>query len=389
MQTGSHPFSKEGIPDTYFANPDRDDWQDILCLHEKVAEAQETLKAFNALPDYILILNKKRQTVFANSTLLEYLGNPEKQAYLGKRPGELFNCTHASENEGGCGCAESCKVCGAVKAILGAANDKMMKEECQINRGNQEALDLRVWSRPFEFGDQKLILFTFSDISSEKRRQALESIFFHDVINTAGSIRSIAHIMSSQHNTNREEHLKSIVRDLSDRLLDEIQAQRILSNAEHDELAVSPDHHDLAHLIDLVIDLYRNHEVATGKHIQLNYQSNIHQMETDSLLFTRVLGNMLKNALEATDTGETVTITVSSQDNDILLQVHNNQAMPRPVQLQVFNRSFSTKGPNRGLGTYSMKMIGEKYLKGRVSFVSTPEQGTTFSLKLPIIYSLS
>ncbi len=63
--------------------------------------------------------------------------------------------------------------------------------------------------------------------------------------------------------------------------------------------------------------------------------------------------------------------------------VHNDGVMPRDVQLQVFQRSFSTKGPGRGLGTYSIKLLTERYLHGRASFTSTPETGTTFSVTYP------
>jgi len=54
------------------------------------------------------------------------------------------------------------------------------------------------------------------------------------------------------------------------------------------------------------------------------------------------------------------------------------------VALRVFQRSFSTKaGQGRGLGTFSMKLFGENYLGGRVSFTSLQEAGTTFSLERP------
>jgi len=58
--------------------------------------------------------------------------------------------------------------------------------------------------------------------------------------------------------------------------------------------------------------------------------------------------------------------------------------MPRAVQLQVFRRSFSTKGAGRGLGTWSMKLLSG-YLQGEVGFVSTEDAGTTFWLQLPVI----
>lgn len=58
--------------------------------------------------------------------------------------------------------------------------------------------------------------------------------------------------------------------------------------------------------------------------------------------------------------------------------------MPEQVRLQVFQRSFSTKGePGRGIGTYSIKLFGETYLGGRVSFSSQEPEGTTFTLVVP------
>jgi sensor histidine kinase regulating citrate/malate metabolism len=50
----------------------------------------------------------------------------------------------------------------------------------------------------------------------------------------------------------------------------------------------------------------------------------------------------------------------------------------------IFKKRFSTKGKGRGLGTYSIKMLTENYLKGKVFFESSPESGTIFSVQLPL-----
>jgi sensor histidine kinase regulating citrate/malate metabolism len=67
----------------------------------------------------------------------------------------------------------------------------------------------------------------------------------------------------------------------------------------------------------------------------------------------------------------------------VIFFVHNDQFMPKEVQLQVFKRSFSTKGKDRGLGTYSIKLLGERYLKGKVWFETDLKNGTTFLISLP------
>jgi len=62
----------------------------------------------------------------------------------------------------------------------------------------------------------------------------------------------------------------------------------------------------------------------------------------------------------------------------------NPDAIPPEVVPRIFQRSFSTKpGAGHGLGTYSMRLLAEQYLGGRVTFTTSLEAGTTFSLTLP------
>ena len=74
--------------------------------------------------------------------------------------------------------------------------------------------------------------------------------------------------------------------------------------------------------------------------------------------------------------------SVPRDDEWVTFWVHNPGFMPREVQLQLFKRSFTTKGAGRGLGTYSMKLLTERYLKGQISFTSTEADGTTFEIRL-------
>ncbi|MDP8262499.1 MAG: hypothetical protein P9M13_04250 [Candidatus Ancaeobacter aquaticus] len=47
---------------------------------------------------------------------------------IGKRPGELFGCVHATEMPAGCGTSVFCTECGAVKSIISAQNGKVWFE---------------------------------------------------------------------------------------------------------------------------------------------------------------------------------------------------------------------------------------------------------------------
>jgi signal transduction histidine kinase len=97
----------------------------------------------------------------------------------------------------------------------------------------------------------------------------------------------------------------------------------------------------------------------------------------------RVLINIVKNALEATPPHGRIRLWCEREESSITFKVWNVGEMPPEVALRVFQRYFSTKDQGRGLGTYSIKLIGEQYLKGSVDF-TTSSEGTVFSFRLPV-----
>ncbi len=121
-----------------------------------------------------------------------------------------------------------------------------------------------------------------------------------------------------------------------------------------------------------------NHEVASSRFIVIHPGAEEFTFSSDETLLMRVIGNMTKNALEAIKSGETITLSCSKKDDKIRFSVQNPGEMPQEAKLQVFQRSFSTKGSGRGLGTYSIKLLGEQYLNGKVGFTSSSEEGTIF-----------
>ena len=65
-----------------------------------------------------------------------------------------------------------------------------------------------------------------------------------------------------------------------------------------------------------------------------------------------------------------VKISYGKRDKGTFISVQNDRAMSNEVKYQIFQKSFSTKGNGRGLGTFSIKLLTERYLKGSVSFES-------------------
>ena len=107
-------------------------------------------------------------------------------------------------------------------------------------------------------------------------------------------------------------------------------------------------------------------------------------LNTDRALLQRVLGNMVLNAIEASRPHENVGVSYRVADGQVEFRVHNASHIPEEIRVQVFQRSFSTKGAGRGLGTYSMKLLSERYLNGSVGLSSSPEHGTIFVARYPL-----
>ncbi len=352
----------------------------------------EVIKSFLVLPElldammgFALILNKQRQVVFVNVAFLTFLREHEALPHVGQRVGELFHCVNSTRSPSGCGTTKYCRVCGSARAVAAAVEGQAAVQEFRLqSQVSGEDLDLLVRGTPFNVGEDGFVIFAAVDISHEKRRRALERIFFHDVTNTASGIQGLASIMMDVEPDVAIHDFAPKVKVASDHLIAEIISQRDLSSAESGELKTKTAAVNSKGLLEDLATLYSHHQVGKGRHIVLAPECSDVAMITDRTLLLRVLGNLIKNALEASPSGAEVRVSSRREGDRAVFTVHNLTAMPREIQLQVFQRSFSTKGSDRGLGTYSIRLLSERYLKGKVSFTSSPEDGTVFTAVYPL-----
>jgi signal transduction histidine kinase len=371
---------------THFAPAERDPLPVLRQQRDRVLAHELLRRLVEVLPDAVLILNRHRQIIYANRMACAMLAaGPD--ALLAMRPGEALGCTHACDEDGGCGTTRFCGVCGAVRAILdGQRNQRAETQECRINRvvnGVETALDLRVWSIPLgEIGDS-VMMFIMRDISAQQRRELLERIFFHDVINAAGALQALLDLtVQDAEPGSLPEHV-ILAHEVGRDMLDQIEAARDLALAEGGRLEPRLERFDVTPLLMRLCDNYRSHLLGADKHLPGPSVTGDPVITTAPQLLNQVMTNLLRNALEASEPGGTVTVSFRNQ-GEAVFEVHNDTTMSESVRLQIFQRSFSTRqGSGRGVGTYSVKLITERYLHGSVSFSSAPGQGTTFTIRLP------
>ncbi len=334
--------------------------------------------------DFVGVLNGHRQFVFINRG---YFPSAEAAVeLLGMRPGEVFGCVHSHESEFGCGAGPSCAYCDAVKAVVEAfTRDEKIRRSGRIliERGNRsESLDVMINAIPLRHEGDRFIVLHIQDISDQRRMEILERIFYHDVRNTIASLGGILYL-STIESTEIPDAKRVLDMGLQD-IVEQIEYHRTLREVEAgkktDELPVI----DFGALLSAFSPLVDNKVFLNGRTLEIYADSGSPHVRANPMILRRILLNLVKNAVEASKAGDRVIVRVRRQGDSLKVSVSNAQYMDPRVQAGVFQHSFSTKGAGRGFGTYSVKLLSQRYLGGDVSFQTSPEAGTTFTLSLPL-----
>jgi signal transduction histidine kinase len=257
-------------------------------------------------------------------------------------------------------------------------------EECSLTNLQMETFDIRIHSTYVKVSGEGFIICSLFDISNEKRRGVMERIFFHDMMNTINGISGIAHVLPMIE-PEKQVNYFSFLNRLTQSLVDDMLSHRLLTMAEKNEYNVAQHQISSLDFVREEVEKYRKIASLEAKEVRITDDSENNDLITDKVLLACVLGNMIKNALEAEPSGALIKVSVLMNDSEFLtISVKNDSVINETDRLKVFKRSFSTKSDKRGLGTYAMKLFTEKYLNGTVSFESREGKGTTFTVQLPV-----
>jgi signal transduction histidine kinase len=359
---------------------------------EAQARALEAIPALgrilDSLPAWAMVVNRQRQVVLANRKLTDFAGATGIDDICGFRPGEILQCTRALESSQGCGATKHCVVCGALRSILTAQLGRAQTETCRLLRrtpSGDEAIELEVSSAPIQVGDERFTLVCATDISGRLRRQWMERRAVPQALELALEMEVLCRSLGSPE-TKPEVREKVITRmaAASRRLAGLMREHSELASAEAGTLEV---HRLSVSTLEILRGAARDfefHDAAQDRQIQIDAGSQDVAVETDPALVRDAFARLVLNALEASPEGAVVTVGCRIGEGQAEFWVRNQGEMPFVAQLQVFQRAFSTKGEGRGYGAYSAKLIAERYLGGAVSFISTAQDGTTFSMFLPV-----
>ncbi|MEJ7686944.1 MAG: HAMP domain-containing sensor histidine kinase [Variovorax sp.] len=128
-----------------------------------------------------------------------------------------------------------------------------------------------------------------------------------------------------------------------------------------------------------------------GRHVRCNISGDV-DGEWDAMRVSQMLTNLLANALHHGDAEGDVTLTLTGNDAEVFLEVHNNgPAIPERTLATMFQplnraaldrRGGASESSGLGLGLYIASEIATAH-KGSLQVRSTDADGTTFTARLP------
>ena len=381
MDRSGHPFEK-----TYFASAELTEQPKVESLYHELKK-DPLLRMFQeAMPDLAMILNANRQLVYANTNLIKFLDLENLSMPLGSRLGNLLNCIHSKEEPGGCGTTKACRFCGVVNAILQSMKTgKPVVKEARISALDGKEItsyDIKIKASPLIYKEQELTIVCIKDISDHKLRQ-IEKTHISDLLNTASELSSM--VSSIQKDTLDEQNLKVLetVEKVNNELLSALQLQKILPEAEAGTLQLNYGELLSVSVLYELEEQFKDQEIAKDKKLFIDPLSHHIRFRTDKQILKHILAILLDNAFEASSPGMVVKAGVKLYDKALRFCVQSRPPLTEEARHQIFQRSFSTKGSGRGIGTYTARLLTTKYLKGKMHFNSN-EDGTSFYLEVPL-----
>ena len=132
--------------------------------------------------------------------------------------------------------------------------------------------------------------------------------------------------------------------------------------------------------LELFQDFFKDHNIR----VKLVEETPLPPVTFDPRQLHEVLVNLFKNGLEAMPQGGELTIASRVRDAHVEISVSDTgEGMPPEVAAKIFEPYFTTKEKGTGLGLAICRSIIKQH-GGCIFADSTPGQGSTFTVQLPL-----
>ncbi|MCA9358908.1 PAS domain S-box protein [Candidatus Kaiserbacteria bacterium] len=275
-----------------------------------------------------------------------------------------------------------------------AISDEMVKVKRPDHR---EAWSLLSLFRFTDVNGQQIGLLTLVDITKQKKAEDAKSEFVslasHQLRTPIAGMKWSAELLQMDNpETLTDRQLKYI-----DRLLISIKRMAVLVDdflrVSRFELGTFQAEYETVSLSKLFEDIMSEQTARVeqkGLSVKTFYDESVDSIVTDPNLIRMIVTNLFSNATKYTREKGTIHIGFGTKGDDIIITVADN-GMGIPIEDQdgIFSKLFRASNAVRdvpdgtGLGLYIVREAVE-VLKGKISFTTTENVGTTFEVLLPL-----
>ncbi|MFV0323298.1 MAG: two-component regulator propeller domain-containing protein [Bacteroides xylanisolvens] len=185
------------------------------------------------------------------------------------------------------------------------------------------------------------------------------------------------------------KNIFKIVNRNVDRLTDLVEQLLTFRRIDEDKYPIVMQNVNITKLISDILAQFLIQLKKKNITLEVNFQESTITTQIDKEGFTKILSNLLTNAIKFTSSKIIIDVLVS--ENNVIIKVKDDgQGIDKSDIENIFNPFFQTSDRNKtnglGLGLAIAKLLTDK-LDGNIAVKSNPGGGTCFNVSFPIIES--
>ncbi len=261
----------------------------------------------------------------------------------------------------------------AQKAEIEKQNQVLARQKEQISQQNQE----------LSIKNDKLMF-----LNAEK--DGLVGIVAHDLRAPLNRIKGFAQILSFEENLNEEQLmlLKRIDKTCNGGIF-LIKDLLLINNIEYENATLNLVEFDVCLFLKGFVEQFEAQANSKQIGLHLSFSRQPILLTTDETFLTRILDNLISNAIKFTESGKNVFVRCEETRSHVSFSIKDEgQGLSKQDQQKLFMKfqklsAKPTAGEDTtGLGLAIVKALIDK-LKGEITVISEKEQGAEFIVKLP------
>jgi PAS domain S-box-containing protein len=236
------------------------------------------------------------------------------------------------------------------------------------------------------------------DISERRQmetlREDVQRMMRHDLRSPLIGMAGLTKVLLRGSNlTEKQRRSISLIHELGKKTLRFLDRSRDLMQMKQGVFELKPSPVNLVEILDRIRTELEPLSLKKGLELTIELEGRPvrgdeeYLVQGDENLIEMMFANLVKNAIEASPDGETLTVSIRGKEEEPqdshLIDIHNLGAVPEEIR-DTFFESYTTRGKQggTGLGTHNALLVARAH-GGDIGFTSSDEEGTHVTVRLP------